>query len=304
MPSLKNNYRRYFNIGGMTIQVESEIPITDSTFQPKFKKFEVKEPGNDIITIQHYFSIPHKKDLNITKKVYDNRPWVVCRNDDSWIYITKSSKFRLNKTYQLSVINGDHTTAKIYNKRRKPFLKGNLHSLTLFTTDQILLARALADRSGCYMHSAGLVMDDQGFLFVGHSEAGKSTIVSILQQHSTILCDDRVIIRKWDDTFKIHGTWSHGDIPDVSSKSAPLTAIFFLEKASETKLIQLESKKEIAVKLLACLIKPLVTIDWWEKMLSLMEKISYTVPCYILKFKKNETAQNLRHLLKHTASQT
>lgn len=65
---------------------------------------------------------------------------------------------------------------------------------------------------------------------MGHSEAGKSTTVKLLQGKAEILCDDRNIIRRWPEGFVVHGTWSHGEVPLVSPASAPLWAILFLRK--------------------------------------------------------------------------
>jgi hypothetical protein len=183
--------------------------------------------------------------------------------------------------------NADHTRARIYNDKEEIFLKGNLPSLTLLPSDQILLARVLADRQGCFLHSCGVNFDGKGLLFVGHSEAGKSTMATILKGKAEILCDDRIIIRKRPDGFKIYGTWSHGDVPDVSANSAPLRAIMFLEKADENRIIPLEDKKEITKRLLSCLIKPFVTTDWWEKTLVLIEELAEQAPCYALKFDKS-----------------
>jgi hypothetical protein len=64
-------------------------------------------------------------------------------------------------------------------------------------------------------------------------------------------------------------------------------AIMFLEHARENRLIPLNDKKEIIGKLLACLVRPLMTADWWEKMLTLVGKIAKEVPCYTLKFDKS-----------------
>jgi len=82
------------------------------------------------------------------------------------------------------------------------YQKGGLSSLTRFATDQILIARLLADRQGCYLHSAGAIINGAGMLFVGHSDAGKSTITRLLMDAGgagdiqvEILCDDRNIVR-------------------------------------------------------------------------------------------------------------
>ena len=143
------------------------------------------------------------------------------------------------------------------------------------------------------MHSSGVRFKDNGFLFVGHSNAGKSTMARMLEDRAEILCDDRMVARRWKDGFRIHGSWSHGDIAVVSSSSAPLTALLFLEQSKTNRIIFLDNRKEIIRKLLACLIKPLVTADWWEKMLRLVELIASDVPCYILQFDKSGSAVEL-----------
>jgi hypothetical protein len=99
-----------------------------------------------------------------------------------------------------------------------------------------------------------------------------------------ILCDDRMIVRRWPEGFCLHGTWSHGEVPDVSPHSARLRAILFLEKAPENRLIPLSARKEIVTRLLACLITPLTSGDWWDKSLTLVEQIAREVPCYLLRF--------------------
>jgi hypothetical protein len=199
--------------------------------------------------------------------------------------------------HQLAVCNHDYSDIVIYNKTKRAFHRGNLHSLTLFPTDQILLARILAEREGCYIHASGVVLDSKGILFVGHSDAGKSTIVQMLRDRAKILCDDRIIVRRWPKGFKIHGTWSHGDVPDVSADASPLRAILFLKQDRENRLIALDHMQEIIRGLLACLIKPLVTADWWERMFALVDKMADKVPCYYLHFTKNgDVIDLLMHL--------
>ena len=148
----------------------------------------------------------------------------------------------------------------------------------------VLLARVMAERQGCYLHASGIIVDGKGLLFVGHSEAGKSTMLKMLRGHGEILCDDRIIVRRWPEGFRIHGTWSHGELPDVSPADASLHAIMFLEKASENELIPVEDTKAKLGNVLSCVIKPLMTADWWEKTLAIAGKIAAEVPAYRLRF--------------------
>ncbi len=290
-------HRRYYKIADITIQVDSDLAINDDTFHPKFKKFEIGGPSGDVVTIRHHFLLPDLERKDLGEEVYRKAPWAIYRKDNAWVYLGISPNSEDRTLHRVAVFNSDHSRARIYHDNDDVFLKGDLHSLTLFATDQILLARILADRNGCYIHSCGVDLDGKGLLFVGHSEAGKSTMANIMKGKAEILCDDRVIVRKNQDGFKIYGTWSHGDVPDVSSNSAPLKAILFLNKSDRNYLKKVEDKREITRKLLACLIKPFVTTDWWDKTLSLVEDITREIPCYEFYFDKTgEAADALRQL--------
>jgi len=280
-----NGHCRSYNIAGLTVQVNSDFPIKDTTFHPKFKPFEVEKPGEDIIKIRHRFAIPNLNGQDLGEEVFRNPPWAIYRKGDSWIYLSLREG---NETpQQVTVFNNDHTRASIYNAGGDVFRNGNIQSLTLFPSDQLLLARVLADRQGFYIHSSGVNFKNNGLLFVGHSEAGKSTLVKMLKDKSEILCDDRVIVRRWPEGFRIHGTWSHGEVSKISAGSVPLRAIFFLKKAQNNRMIPLNDKQEAVKKTLACLVKPFVTNDWWDKIFDVVEKLVQEIPCYKLYFDRS-----------------
>jgi MoaA/NifB/PqqE/SkfB family radical SAM enzyme len=293
----KKTHRRYFKIADITIQVESDLPITETTFHPNFRHFEVDGPGLDTIAIRHHFFLPDFNANDLGKELYRKPPWAVYKKGDSWIYLGISPAQGDESLDRVAVFNSDHTRVRIYNEKEETFLKGNLRSLSMFPTDQILIARVLADRQGCYIHSCGVNYGGNGLLFAGHSEAGKSTMATMIKGKAEILCDDRIIVRGAADGFKIYGTWSHGEVPDVSANSAALKAIIFLQKADENRLTLLQDKQEITKRLLSCLIRPFVTADWWDKTLVFIEKLSAHVDSYVLEFDKTgEVINELRKL--------
>ena len=283
----RRRHRRYFRIAGITIRVDSDLPFTDKTFDQKFKKFEVNGPSEEMISLHHHFSL---HDLSIDdpgKEIYRRAPWAIYRQDSSWIYLGIGHGRHDKTIHCAAAFNEGHTRGRIYNHSEAIFRQGNLHALTLFPSDQILLTRVFADRQACFIHAAGMDIDGKGILFVGHSGAGKTTAARMMKKQGIVLCDDRIIVRRQPEGLRIHGTWSHGDLADISSGSAPLSAIFFLEKADANRLVPVTKGIAIARLITQYVVKSLVTSDWWEKILDLVENIAQEVPAYRLEFDKS-----------------
>ena len=291
----KKNHRKYFKIAGVTIQVESLLPILSNTYSKKFKLFETKGPGSDTISFRLYFKKPELKNTESMKLVYDKTPWRILRSKNYWIYQQKFKNPNTISDAGIAVFNKDHSKGKIFNPGENKFLQGNLKSLTvLFNTDQILLARILADRQAFILHSAGMIINNHGFLFAGHSDAGKSTIISLLKHKGQILCDDRNVIRCWpQNNIRVYGSWSHGDVQELSSNEAPLKAICFIEQSKNNELIIIQDKKDIMRRLILLTIKPMVTKDWWEKIFTIYDKIVENTPFYILRFNKHDSLEQI-----------
>ena len=288
-------HKRYYQIGGFTIEVNSEIPFQPNTFHPKFKQFEVDGSGVENIIINHYFD--KAMDMEFTEKdtIYVKKPWAIYQKQDNLIYewIQNHAPFATN--YRKFVTNKKHTKLDTYNNSQAAdfFSKGMLETISLFPTDQILLSQALAFRQGCIMHSLGLIHNNKGYLFIGHSGAGKSTMAKIMQNNSIILCDDRNIIRKTKTGFNLFGTWRHSDFHNISPLSAPLKAIFFLNQSDKNQLEMIRNNKIKISRLLECLIKPFATSDWWELTLDFFDDLVKQVDCINLKFDKSGKIREL-----------
>jgi len=279
--------RRWFQIGGITIQVEADRPITPQTFAPKFDAFEVDGPGSDTIVIHHGFGLPDLRGRDLGRQVYRKTPWAVFERPDAWFYLGIAMDPDDTRLFTVAEFDRDHRRGTVWSPTDDKFVQGGLNSLTTFPTDQVVLARVLADRQACYLHSSAAIVEGAGLLFVGHSGAGKSTIAGTIEGHAEILCDDRNIVRRWPDGFRVHGTWSHGENPRVSAASAPLAAILLLTKADENRLVRVEDRVRLATVLAACTIKPVVDAGWWEKSLNLVETMTNEIPCYEMRFDKS-----------------
>ncbi|HNR69665.1 MAG TPA: hypothetical protein PKN24_16580, partial [bacterium] len=223
---------RYFKIAGITIQYQADIPLSKKTFSPNLASFESGKPEKDMIRIEHHFGLPDFGGQEMGQKVFERQDLTIFRKPSEWIFfsniLTKESK----PLQQVAFVNPEYTHIKIFNERDDLFRDGDIPMLSFHQTDQLFITRVLAKRNGIMFHASGVRMDGEGLLFLGHSEAGKSTMIKLLEGKAEILCDDRIIVRQEQKGFRIHGTWHHGEIPTVSPHSAPLKAIFLLEKAS------------------------------------------------------------------------
>jgi energy-coupling factor transporter ATP-binding protein EcfA2 len=328
---------RYYQIGGMTVQVESDLPINETTFEPKFKCFEVAGRGEANVVIRHHFALLNLEKIDLGQRMYRKAPWAVYRKGDNWIYLLISAAMKDTEARDMGVLSADYTHAEIFHASEASFRGGNLQSLSMFTTDQIWLVPVLTDHRAVLLHSAGVIFNGQGLLFVGHSDAGKSTTVTLLKDaavwangHSPLqvetLCDDRNIVRRWlpplsvtgeppnpaplppvawKGEWRVYGTWSHGDVADVSSASAPLRAILFLQQDTRNEIVPLTNRKEIWKRLLATLIRPMVTAEWWQKELDVLEQVVNEVPCHTMRFDKSAaTVAELGRLTANIESQS
>jgi MoaA/NifB/PqqE/SkfB family radical SAM enzyme len=348
----QNKHRRYFQIAGITVRVESDLDFDKIKFKNKFAPFTVEGPGDDNVIIRHHFELPDLKGKDLGKELYRKPPWAVSRKNGAWFYQGVSPTPGDPELHRVAVFNADHTRATIYSPPQdgERLRTDGWHSLSLFPTDLIWLGPLLADRNAVLLHSAAAIVNGQGLIFVGHSEAGKSTTMEMLKAaragtdlspaltdghkesplQCEILCDDRNVIRKWPSRsgtpelaagvdvvsresarqfsgeqetaslqksllamtageWRVHGTWSHGTTSDVSSASAPLRAILFLKQATVNEITPLTDRKAIWRRLLATLIRPVVTAEWWEKELDVLEQIVNEVPFYTMRFDRSGT---------------
>lgn len=282
--------RRYFRIAGITVCLQSDLDFDKVVFREELLRFSVAGPGNDTVTLRHRFGLPDVEGMDWGRTVYRRIPWAISRNGGFWYYRGIKSEAPEAELQWLGIFNENHTSAVIYSEKRLERVVstgGGWPSLSLFPTDQVWLAPLLADRNAVLLHSAGAILNGQGLLFLGHSEAGKSTTAGMLKGRAQILCDDRNVARRWDGGWRVHGTWSRGDVADVSGSSAPLGAVLWLHQKNCNEIMELKDKKVIWKYMLGVLVKSVTTAAWWEKEIDILGRLIGEVPCYAMHFDRS-----------------
>ncbi|MBN2399001.1 MAG: radical SAM protein [Candidatus Aminicenantes bacterium] len=284
----KTCHQRYFRIAGITIEMNCEREFMENSFSPAFLPFAVAQPGNDVLRLECFFSLPEWNEKQLGKLVYDQVPWMIYQKGDSWSYLAFTEHNGVKDIHQLAIFSDGYAHGRIFSNSDYRFQIGNLNSLAMMPTDQIWLAQALLPRQAFFIHSCGLVVDGNGLLFVGHSQAGKSTLAKLFAGQAELLCDDRNIVRRWPQQgWQVHGTWSHGELAQVSAAAAPLRGMFFLEQSAENAVIPIRERMEFRKRLIPCLPRPYVDAKWWETIWPLISSIADDVPAYVIRFNKN-----------------
>jgi hypothetical protein len=95
----------------------------------------------------------------------------------------------------------------------------------------------LAKQGGFLVHAASAIRGGRAFLFAGVSGAGKTTISRLAPSDCTLLTDEISYVRPDGNGYRACGTPFAGELARVGeNQSAPLSALFLLEKGPENRI--------------------------------------------------------------------
>lgn len=181
-----------------------------------------------------------------------------------------------------------------------------------------ILMQALPRRGDAILlHAAGVVYNNQGYVFAGASAAGKTTVARLAADHAEVLCDENVVVQlsfmspspaqnegriptlapAGRETEKLAGTpswrlistpfWGHSTPPEMIrrvNRQAPLQAIYLLVQAAEFRCTPLAPAEAV----LALLTTEKVAVERPESAaawLAVTERLIADVPIYRLEFR-------------------
>lgn len=226
----------------MTIQMDEALAFLLTPLQDFFCGFLKQQGGST--TIQVTLSYNH---FDTVRKFADLPRLLPHRKDGKTVKILS----RVEELYPFSeetVLIGFLNGVLAYNVRSqrghlhlfrstgKNFLMGSLYKL-LF----LFMAIAMAEQNKFMIHGAGIVRKSEGFLCLGASGAGKSTVAGYVSRED-VLSDDAPVISKERGGFTIHASpFSQVNLFEKKAvnhhqNEAPLTKLMFLKQANHVDL--------------------------------------------------------------------
>jgi hypothetical protein len=273
---------RGLRIADVSIALETEGLGLDASFPATHAAFVANAAWPDIRVHASWADLlPAKGDA----RVFDaTGAWTLTRSRGEYV-LDFFTPLRGETPYKRLIANDDWSRGQLALHRAFYPADGAAKALD-YPLDELLLVHYLAQRSGVIVHACGVVDDDgKGYLFVGHSGAGKTTTALLWNDLPgvTILSDDRIVIRRGEEGTLMHGTPWHGESRLSAPGFARLTAIFLLEHGDANGLAPVKRVEAVA-GLVARSFLPFHDRGGVANVMSLLEDLLDEVPCQRFSF--------------------
>ena len=151
---------------------------------------------------------------------------------------------------------------------------------------QALLNHVAHNELGACFHSCGVVDNDAGgYLFIGHSGAGKSTTARLwdAQPRVRVLSDERILVRRLNGEHHLYGTpwFSRANLSQPGH--APLKAVFSLRHGPQNEIRLLSHAASVA-EMFSCSHPTHHNLLGIDRSLVFLEALAKRVPHYVLSF--------------------
>jgi hypothetical protein len=212
--------------------------------------------------------------------------WQLLEANGDFLFAFRSSAGG-NTPYTIARFNSAFTAGEVQLYRRyfEQHPAAVAHPLQ-YPLDELLMIHLLSQGRGVEVHACGL-LDSAGraYLFAGQSGAGKSTMARLWVDRpgTTLLSDERVVLRTDGDRIVAYGTPWQGDAHFASPASGELAAVFFLQHAPAHAIAPAAASRA-AARLFSCAFLPFHSAGAVERTMAAVEHVARTTPCYDLSF--------------------
>lgn len=155
-----------------------------------------------------------------------------------------------------------------------------------------LCNKVLERYNGFFFHSSSLMLDGEAYVFSAPSGTGKSTHTALWRKHFgervTMINDDKPIIRKKDGIFYVYGTPWMGKAEIGTNSSAPIKAVFILQRGSLNSAVRVKPGTVFKQILEATVVPSDKAV--MSRLLELLDDFFTSVPLYLLTCDQSDSA--------------
>lgn len=249
-----------------------------------YDKFDVSSQNSEWqkilnITIQ---SSPKTIDLSPYPLTCLTDIWELRRTDQGGlVFSTKRNNFP--KTL---IIENNYTKADLFGNFKTT---DGLLTYPLENLDMLIAVNWLAEQGDLVLHASGVIVDGEGYAFLGKSGAGKSTLAAALAKdhHAQVLGEDQIILRHMENKFWIFGTPWHENPAMCSPEGIPLAALFFLDRETDYG-IQSISAPEGLSRIMQTAFVPYYRPELIPSIIDNLVKLAVEIPFYQLSYRLGE----------------
>jgi len=242
----------------------------------------------DVMIHAHYGDVP-RIPLRDCDRVFDSQMnWSLYHAEGKNIFVLRSPAAG-PLPYSIAVFDSDFLQGEVFVRIPESVsFQDSLPNPLGYPLSEVLMICLLARGRGIMIHSCGIDDNGHGYLFAGNSTHGKTTIARLWKDEALVLNDDRIVIRRCGDNFRMFGTPFHGDYSGVSPNGLPLEKIFFLFHADAHESRCLSNLKATSMILTRCF-PPLWNAKEMAFTLDFCTQLTHAVPCYALGFRPDES---------------
>ena len=217
---------RVLNIGNIVFRILMDCALEDIYWEDNYQPFDSND-HEDIIVEVRYGTLPQ---ITFTEehRVFDtDLVWAAYKHGHTMVFELKRPE---HKPYSVAMIDKNQNMVKIYYSKEELQTgeNGLLPQPLAFPLFQLVMTTLIHQHSGMLVHGSGIAHEGKGFLFLGGSGQGKTTMAQLWAKQGTVLNDERIVIRRVNGQLWIYGTPWHGQLRQFTPIGVPLESAFFL----------------------------------------------------------------------------
>lgn len=145
------------------------------------------------------------------------------------------------------------------------------------------------------LHAAAISIGEEGYAFIGHSHAGKSTLARIISEDEKVkvIGEDQVVLRFIDGEFWLFGSPWHFYSRLFAPDGVRLKGLFFLDGKGMKLSLPLDPLEGVS-RLMQTAFIPYYDPPAVERILNRLGQLSESIPFHSFGFDLDEDPQNLK----------